>query len=133
MPLVTISLSESWSTEDRKLIADGIHEAIVGVGFPQTDRFQKIHRLSPDQLLYDDRHPNLSDSRTEKFVLIEIIISFGRSVEFKKDLLTRIIRNLKNKPRIPPHDVMVLFIETARENWAFANGIQYYVETDDSN
>ena len=133
MPLVTISLSKSWSTEDQKLIADGIHEAIVGVGFPQTDRFQTIHRLSPDQLFYDDRHPNLAESRTEKFVLIEIIISFGRNVAFKKDLLTRIIQNLKNKPGIRPHDVMVLFIETARENWAFASGIQYYVETEDSN
>ena len=133
MPLVTISLSESWSAEDQKLIADGIHEAIVGVGFPQADRFQKIHRLSPDQFLYDDRHPNLAESRTEKFVLIEITISFGRSIEFKKELLTRIVQNLKDKPGISPHDVMVLFVETARENWAFAGGIQYYVEAEDNN
>jgi hypothetical protein len=41
--------------------------------------------------------------------------------------------DLKNKPGIPPHDIMVLFIETARENWAFANGVQYYVETEDRN
>ena len=129
MPVVTISLSKSWSIEDQKLIADGVQEAIVGVGFPKTDRFQKIHRLSKDQIIYDDRHPNLTESRTEKFVLIEIIISLGRSVEFKKDLLSRIIQNLKNKPGILPHDVMVLFIETARENWAFASGIQYYVKT----
>ena len=129
MPLVTITLSELWSTEDQKLIADGIHDAIVGAGFPPTDRFQKIHRLSQDQFLCDDRHPNLTEPRTEKFVLIEIVISFGRSVEFKRDLLTRLIRNLENKPGISPHDVMVLFIETARENWAFADGIQYYVET----
>jgi phenylpyruvate tautomerase PptA (4-oxalocrotonate tautomerase family) len=133
MPIVTISLSKSWSTDDQKLIADGIHEAIVGVGFPQTDRFQKIHRLSKDQLLYDNRHPNLTKSRSEKFVLIEITISLGRSVEFKKDLLTRLIHNLENKPGIQPHNVMVLFIETARENWAFANGVQYYVEIEDSN
>ncbi len=133
MPLVTIGLSKSWSMEDQKLIADGIHEAIIGVGFPQTDRFQKIHRLSKDQFLYDDRHPNLAESRTEKFVLIEIIISFGRSVEFKKDLLTKIVHNLKNEPGIQPHDVMVLLIETARENWAFASGVQYYVEAEDSN
>ncbi|MGD9057005.1 MAG: tautomerase family protein [Desulfobacterales bacterium] len=58
------------------------------------------------------------------------LMSFGRSVEFKKDLLTRIIRNLENKPGIAPHDVMVLFVETARENWAFAGGVQYYVETE---
>jgi phenylpyruvate tautomerase PptA (4-oxalocrotonate tautomerase family) len=56
----------------------------------------------------------------------------GRSVEFKKDLLTRIIQNLKNKPGISPHDIMVVFIETARENWAFAGGIQHYVEDEDS-
>jgi len=28
-------------------------------------------------------------------------------VEFKKDLLTRIIQNLENTPGIAPHDVMV--------------------------
>ena len=133
MPLVTISLSESWSTEDQKLIADGIHEAIVGIGFPKTDRFQKIHRLPKDQFIYDDRHPNLTEPRTEKFILIEIVISFGRSVEFKKNLLTKIIQNLKNKPGIRPDDVMVLFIETARENWAFAGGVQFYVESESNN
>ena len=132
MPLVTISLSESWSTEDQKLIAEEIHDAIVGVGFPARDRFQKIHRLSKDEFLYDDRHPDLTQPRTEKFILIEIIISFGRSVEFKKDLLTRIIQNLENKLAIQPHDVMVLFTETARENWAFASGVQYYVEAEGS-
>lgn len=132
MPLVTISLSETWSVEDQKCIADGIHDAIAGVGFPQRDRFQKIHRLSKDQFLYDERHPDLSQPRSEKFVLIEITISFGRSVEFKKDLLSRIIRNLEKQPGIAPHDVMVLFVETARENWAFAGGVQYYVETEKS-
>lgn len=133
MPLVTINLSKFWSTEDQRLIADGIHEAIVGVGFPQTDRFQKILRLSQEQFICDDRHPNLTEPRTEKFVLIEIIISFGRSVEFKNNLLTRIVQNLKDKPGISPHDVMVLFVETARENWAFASGVQYYVGTEGNN
>ncbi|MGD8667045.1 MAG: tautomerase family protein, partial [Desulfobacterales bacterium] len=122
MPLVTINLSKAWSAENQKQIADGVHEAIVGVGFPQTDRFQKIHRLSPDRFLYDERHPDLTEPRSEKFVLIEITISFGRSVEFKKDLLTRIIRNLEQQPGISPRDIMVLFVETARENWAFAGG-----------
>ena len=133
MPIVTINLSKFWSTEDQRLIADGIHEAIVGVGFPQTDRFQKILRLSQEQFICDDRHPNLTEPRTEKFVLIEIIISFGRSVEFKNNLLTRIVQNLKDKPGISPHDVMVLFVETARENWAFASGVQYYVGTEGNN
>jgi len=127
MPLVTISLSTSWSLEEQKMIADGIHDAIVGVGFPLKDRFQKIHRLPNEQFIYDDRYPNLTEARSEKFVLVEIIISLGRSVEFKKDLLNRIVQNLEKRPGIAPHDVMILIVETARENWAFAGGVQYYV------
>jgi hypothetical protein len=94
MPLVTISLSNSWSLEEQKMIADGIHNAIAGVGFPLKDRFQKIHRLPKEQFIYDDRHPDLKEARSEKFVLVEIIISLGRSVEFKKVLLNRTVRNL---------------------------------------
>ncbi len=129
MPLVTISLSNSCTLEEQKMIADGIHDAIVGVGFPLKDRFQKIHRLPKEQFIYDDRHPNLIEARSDKFVLVEIIISLGRSVEFKKDLLDKIVQNLKNRPGIAPHDIMVLFIETARENWAFASGVQYYMDS----
>ena len=52
----------------------------------------------------------------------------NRPSQSAKDLLARIIENLKNRPGISPHDVMVLFIETARENWAFASGVQTYVD-----
>ena len=128
MPLVTISLSDSWSLEDQKMIADGIHNAIAGVGFPLKDRFQKINRLPKEQFIYDDRHPDLNEARSEKFVLVEIIISLGRSVDFKKDLLSKIVQNLGDRPGIAPHDVMVLIFETARGNWAFASGVQYYVD-----
>jgi phenylpyruvate tautomerase PptA (4-oxalocrotonate tautomerase family) len=128
MPLVTINLNDSWSLEDQQLIADGIHNAVAGVGFPLKDRFQKIYRLPKEQFIYDDRHPDLNEARSENFVLIEIIISLGRGVEFKKDLLNRIIKNLEDRPGIAPHDVMVLIVETARENWAFESGVQYYVD-----
>jgi hypothetical protein len=41
MPLVTISLSEAWSIEDQKLIADSIHEAVIGVGFHKPTGFRR--------------------------------------------------------------------------------------------
>ncbi len=43
MPLVTISLSEAWSTADQKLIADGVHEAIAGIGFKKFTDCRKIN------------------------------------------------------------------------------------------
>ncbi len=129
MPLVTISLPESFSLHEQRAIADGVHDAVVCVGFPLTDRFQKILPLSKDALLYDPVHPDLEAPRSERFVLIEIVISRGRTTAFKKDFLTRIVDNLRQNPGIDPRDVMILFMETERENWAFAGGLQYYVET----
>ncbi|MGD2014466.1 MAG: hypothetical protein PVH85_02570 [Desulfobacterales bacterium] len=42
MPLVTISLSKAWSIEDQMLIADGIHEAIVGSVFQKLTGFKRF-------------------------------------------------------------------------------------------
>lgn len=131
MPLVTISISEGFSLGDKQLVADCVHDALVGVGFAETDRFQKVLRLSRDQFIYDRHHPDLGQSRSNRFVLIEIVIPAGRSREFKKDLLMIIVENLKDRIGVRAVDVMVLFTESALENWAYYGGVQYYPERAD--
>ncbi|MDH3411584.1 MAG: tautomerase family protein [Gammaproteobacteria bacterium] len=126
MPLVTISISEGFSLGDKRIVADCVHDALVGVGFPETDRFQKILRLSRDQFIYDRHHPDLEEPRSNRFVLIEIVMPEGRSREFKKDLLMIIAENLRERIGVRAKDVMVLFMETDRENWAYDCGVQYY-------
>lgn len=130
MPLVTITLTESFSATKQRAIADGVHDAIVAAGFPATDRFQKVLRLPADRLIYDPLHPDLPESRSEQFVLVELLLSKGRSGEFKRDLMKSIVANLARNPRVDPRDVMVVILETARENWAFSAGVQYYVESE---
>lgn len=132
MPLVTISISEGFSLGDKRIVADCIHDALVGVGFPETDRFQKVLRLTRDQFIYDRFHPDLQESRSNRFVLIEIVLPAGRSREFKKDLLMIIVENLRERTGIRARDVMVLFMETDRENWAYYGGVQYYSERSDT-
>ena len=127
MPLVTITLLDNTPAAERRSIADGVHQAIVQAGFPETDRFQRILALGSDAFLFDRIHPNLPEPRSERFVLVEILLSFGRSVEFKRDLLAALVSNLQRDPGIDPRDVLVVFIETARENWAFAYGVQTYI------
>lgn len=131
MPLVTVSISEGFCLGDKRVIADCIHDALVGVGFSETDRFQKILRLSRDQFIYDRFHPDLKESRSSRFVLIEIVLASGQSREFKKDLLMIIVENLRERIGVKANDVMVLFMETDRENWAYYGGIQYYSEKTD--
>jgi len=129
MPLVTITLTESFSATKQRAIADGVHDAIVAAGFPATGRFQKILRLPADRLIYDPRHPDLAEPRSEQFVLVEILISRGRSGEFKKELVNSIVANLARNPRVEPRDVMVVILETERENWAFSAGVPYDVDS----
>jgi phenylpyruvate tautomerase PptA (4-oxalocrotonate tautomerase family) len=127
MPLITITLFDTVPAGDRRAIADGIHQAIVQAGFPETDRFQRVIALNNGDFIFDRTHPNLPAPRSDRFVLVEILLSLGRSVEFKRDLLATLVGNLQRDPGLDPRDVMVVFIETARENWAFANGVQTYV------
>jgi phenylpyruvate tautomerase PptA (4-oxalocrotonate tautomerase family) len=55
-------------------------------------------------------------------VLVEILWSVGRSVKIKRKLVADIVRALSLAPGLDPEQVMIVFVETAWENWAFAGG-----------
>src|ERR1700719_3255994 len=50
-------------------------------------------------------------------VLIEILLSVGRSVKIKKKILSDIMSALVKSPGLNPENVMVCFKETQWENW----------------
>ncbi|MCF0041577.1 tautomerase family protein [Dyadobacter fanqingshengii] len=126
MPLVTITLVKGRSTPEKHLIADKVHAALVNTGVPGDDRFQRIIELEPENFIYDRNFPDLHQARTPAFILIEIVWSAGRSVKIKRKLLGDLMDGLKAAGQ-DPNDVMVAFIETAWENWAFANGEQIHI------
>ena len=46
----------------------------------------------------------------------------GRSVKVKRKVVADIVAGVARAASIDPDDVMVVFVETAWENWAFAGG-----------
>ncbi|WP_454801274.1 tautomerase family protein [Mucilaginibacter phyllosphaerae] len=127
MPLITLTLLEGRTTEEKHAILNQVHECIVTkAGTPEHDRFQRVIELNKDNFVYDSFYPELKTSRTESFMIIEILFSVGRSVKVKKMLLADLMARLDGI-NVSPNDVMVCFQETAWENWAFANGIQPHV------
>ncbi len=127
MPLITITLHKGRTSSEKRTIADAIHDALVHSGVPQHDRFQRFLELNADDFIYDLTYPNLADARSEKFIIVEILLSVGRSVKLKKELLKTLVSNLKERASISPNDVMVVFKETQWENWAFARGEQLHI------
>ncbi len=127
MPLVTVTTLNGKSREFKSSVLDGVHAALVASGVPETDRFQRVLELGPDDFRFDARYPDAGSPRDNNFVLIEILLSVGRSVKVKKKILADIIAHLSCSPGIDPENVMVCFKETTWENWSFAGGRQIHV------
>ena len=126
MPLVRVSLVEGTPDSFKKKVGDSIHQALVEtIQIPLQDRFQVFTSYSRSGFFYDAEYLNIN--RTEHLVIIEITISFGRSVELKKALYKRIADLLVQSVQLRPEDVFINIAELQKENWSFGNGIAQYV------
>ena len=122
MPLVTLTLRPGKPKDFKLAILGAVHGALVASGVPEKDRFQRVLELGPDDFRFDGEYPDLPASRTDDFLLIEILWSVGRSVKVKRKVLADIVAGIGKSPGLQPDDIMVVFKETAWENWAFAGG-----------
>ena len=122
MPLVTVTLQQKQPREFKSAILDGVHRSLVAAGVPQADRFHRVLELDSDTFRFDGTYPDVATKRGAGFVLIEILWSVGRSVTVKRKVVADIVRALAEAPGLDPEQVMVVFVETAWENWAFAGG-----------
>ena len=124
MPLVTLTLRAGRAPAFKHAVLDGVHRALVASGVPEADRFQRVLELSADDFRFDPTYPDLASPRGNDFVLIEVLWSVGRSVKVKRRVLADIVAALRDNPGVDPEHVMVVFLETQWENWAFGGGRQ---------
>ena len=122
MPLVTVTLRRPREPAVKRAMLDAVHEALVASGVPAADRFQRVIVPAPDDLVVDPRYPDLARDRGEGSVIVEVLWSVGRSVKVKRKVVADIVAGIAHAASIDPDDVMVVFVETAWENWAFAGG-----------
>jgi 4-oxalocrotonate tautomerase len=125
MPFVRIFLREGTTPEYRKAIADGVHQAMIDtIGIPAADRFQVISEHKPNDLIYDPSY--LDVSRSDKIVMVQIMLSFGRKPGQKRALFKRMAEILEKSPGLRKEDLMVHLVEVNWENWSFGDGEAHY-------
>jgi phenylpyruvate tautomerase PptA (4-oxalocrotonate tautomerase family) len=127
MPLVTLTIRKPKTAAFKSAVLDAVHDALAGSGVPDKDRFQRVLELDAQDFRYDGDYPDLASPRSGDFVLIEILWSVGRSVKVKRKVLSDIMANVVRNPGLDSEHVMVCFIETQWENWAFGGGRQIHV------
>jgi phenylpyruvate tautomerase PptA (4-oxalocrotonate tautomerase family) len=122
MPLVTVTVRKPKSAAFKSAVLEAVHRALVGSGVPETDRFHRVLELEEEDFRYDPAYPDVAGGRTREFVLIQIVLSVGRSVKVKRKILGDLMEALRRDPGLDPENVMVVFQETQWENWSFAGG-----------
>jgi phenylpyruvate tautomerase PptA (4-oxalocrotonate tautomerase family) len=116
MPLVKISLRTGRSPDYKRALLDGVHAALVEAFLiPDSDRHQQLFELDEDIF-------EIPSTRSEAFVLVEIIAFQGRSLQAKRKLYAAIVRNFATSPGISGDDVMIILHEPPKENWGIRGG-----------
>lgn len=122
MPLVTLTVRRGKDAAFKSAVLEAVHNALVASGVPPADRFHRVLELSAQDFRYDASYPDLATPRSEAFVLIEVLLSAGRSVKIKRKIAADLIEGLRKSPGLDPDDVMLVFKETTWENWSFGGG-----------
>lgn len=126
MPLITVTVQKPKPEAFKSAVLAAVHAALVASGVPEKDRFHRVLELGAEDFRYDGEYPDLKSSRGADFVLIEILLSVGRSVKVKRKILADIMAGVSRDPGLDPEHVMVVFKETQWENWAFGGGRQIH-------
>lgn len=126
MPLVTLTVLEPKPAAFKDAVLQAVHDALVSIGVPEKDRFHRVLELPREDFRFDATYPDVQGRRTDDFVLVEILLSVGRSVKVKKQFLANLMGSLA-AAGLDPENVMVVFKETTWENWAFAGGRQIHL------
>jgi 4-oxalocrotonate tautomerase len=119
MPVVRITLADSYPPERRREIADGVHRALVeGLGCPEGNRFQVVNVVADDDVIYD---PDFMSSGRQAVVTIEVTLVRGRAPEKKAAFYEQVANNLESVG-VRREDVFVVLVENGREDWSVAGG-----------
>lgn len=122
MPLVTLTVRKPKTASFKGAALAAVHAALVASGVPEKDRFQRVLELDEQDFRYDESYPDLASPRDKEFVLVEILLSVGRSAKVKRKIVADILAGLARDPGLNAENVMVCFKETQWENWSFGGG-----------
>ena len=112
----------------RRQLSDVIHGCVVeALGLPVDKRFHRFIGLEAEDFIYPP-------GRSERYLILEISMFEGRSVEAKKQLIRLLFERARTEVNLQPEDLEITITETPRHNWGFRGqpgdelGLPYKVE-----
>jgi hypothetical protein len=97
MPFVTFTVRRGLSAADKSRLSEAMLEAQVAAGYHQADRFH--------------RFPDYATDRTDRFMVVEVVISSGRPTGTAATIADEAVRLFGERLRLEPQDVLFVFHE----------------------
>ena len=118
MPIVKVNIRAGRSSEFKKTLLDTIHQGLVdSMGIEDWDRFQRIEEFSEE----DYEKP---DFKSDDFMIIELTLFPGRTVEQKRAAVETITSGISQKLGIRAEDIFILINEPPLENWGMGGKLK---------
>jgi Tautomerase enzyme len=111
MPLVTFTVRRGLSTADKSRLSEAMLEAQVAAGYHRADRFHRFLEVDQDDLLVDPRFPDYATDRTDRFVVVEVVISSERPTGTAATIADEAVRLFGECLRLAPQDILFVFHE----------------------
>jgi len=121
MPLFTVTMRSGRLVKEKNAISAAIHEASVSAGYPDDDHFLRFICLEKADFRVSPFYPDLSEPRSKRVLMIEVLVSSGTEQSRKRSLLSAIVTRLQ-AAGTDPNDVMVFFGEIDRASSSFGGG-----------
>jgi phenylpyruvate tautomerase PptA (4-oxalocrotonate tautomerase family) len=121
VPLFTVTMKAGRAASEKNAISRAVHDASIKAGYADDDMFQRFLCLEQADLRVDLHYPGLPSPRTEKMLMIEVLVSSGTDAGGKRRLLAALVEALYGAGT-DPNDIMVFFEEIDRANSSFGGG-----------
>jgi 4-oxalocrotonate tautomerase len=126
VPLVRIDVGTGWSAAELDALGAAVHAALVEtLAVPDRDRFQVISEHQAGRFVFDRSY--LGIDRSDRFVLVHVTLSRGRTTEAKQAFYRALAERLAEALDLRPEDLAVCLVENDREDWSFGRGEASYL------
>jgi phenylpyruvate tautomerase PptA (4-oxalocrotonate tautomerase family) len=97
----------------KEQLSDIIHNCVVeSLSFPKNKKAHRFINLEKEDFYYPE-------GRTEEYIIIEIMMITGRTVDTKKKLIKMLFEEISEKMKIRTTDIEISIIESPASNWGF--------------
>jgi hypothetical protein len=111
MPFVTFTVRHGLGPADKARLSEAMLEAQMAAGYHRADRFHRFIEVGQDDLVADSRFPDYAADRTDRFMVVEIVISSGRPAGTAATMANEAVRLFGERLHLAPQDILFVFHE----------------------